>query len=98
MVAPFFGAVGVLFALLTGFLASDIGDRNRQAARAVQAEVGELRNVYTLSVASATDMRGDPRGWDRYVKADDRGRLAGDGKRRRRGVGRTPPMKRCCAR
>ena len=36
VVAPFFGAVGVLFALLTGFLAGDIGDRNRQAARAVR--------------------------------------------------------------
>jgi hypothetical protein len=56
IVAPFFGAVGVLFALLTGFLANDIADRNRQAARAVQSEAGELRNVYTLSVASVSDM------------------------------------------
>ena len=38
VVAPFFGAVSVLFALLTGFLASDVGDRNRQAWRAVHAE------------------------------------------------------------
>src|SRR6266568_2755465 len=29
VVAPFFGAVSVLFALLTGFLANDVGDRNR---------------------------------------------------------------------
>jgi hypothetical protein len=56
LVAPFFSSVALLFGLLTGFLANDIGDRNRQAVRAVQTEAGELRNVYTLSVASATDM------------------------------------------
>ena len=56
VVAPFFTAVSILFALLTGFLASDIADRNRQAARAVQTEAGELRNIYLLSVASASDM------------------------------------------
>jgi hypothetical protein len=69
VVAPFFGAVGVLFALLTGFLAGDIGDRNRQAARAVQAEVAELRNVFTLSVASASDMKEIRDDWAAYVKA-----------------------------
>jgi hypothetical protein len=56
LVAPFFSSVAVLFSLLTGFLANDVGDRNRQAARAVQTESGELRNVATLSVASASDM------------------------------------------
>src|SRR3982074_1665547 len=40
VVAPFFSAVSVLFALLTGFLASDVGDRNRQAWRAVHTESG----------------------------------------------------------
>jgi hypothetical protein len=69
VVAPFFGSVGVLFALLTGFLASDIADRNRQAQRTVQAEVAELRNVYTLSVASASDMRDIRAAWGRYVNA-----------------------------
>lgn len=57
VVAPFFGAVALLFALLVGFLASDIGDRNRQALRAVHSEAAELRNIYTLSVASVSDMR-----------------------------------------
>ncbi|MDB5656531.1 MAG: hypothetical protein JWQ94_4144 [Tardiphaga sp.] len=57
VVAPFFSAVAILFALLVGFLANDVGDRNRQALRAVQTEAGELRNIYTLSVASVTDMR-----------------------------------------
>ena len=69
VVAPYFGAVGILFALLTSFLAGDIGDRNRQAARAVQAESGELRNVFTLSVASASDMRAIRAAWADYVKA-----------------------------
>jgi heme A synthase len=57
VVAPFFGAVGVLFSLLTGFLAGDIADRNRQAVRAVQTEAGELRNIHMLSIASVSDMR-----------------------------------------
>jgi hypothetical protein len=56
VVAPFFSSVAILFGLLTGFLANDVGDRNRQAVRAVQTEVGELRNIYTLSVASVSDM------------------------------------------
>ena len=67
--APFFGAVGVLFSLLTGFLASDIADRNRQAARAVQSEASELRNIHTLSIASASDMRGMRTALVQYAKA-----------------------------
>ncbi len=69
VVAPYFGAIGVLFALLTGFLANDIGDRNRQAARAVQSEVAELRNLFTLSVASASDMHAIRNDWTAYIKA-----------------------------
>ncbi len=69
VVAPFFGAVGLLFALMAGFLASDIADRNRQAVRTVQAEAAELRNVFTLSVASKPDMRGIRAAWADYVKA-----------------------------
>lgn len=57
IVAPFFSAVAILFALLTGFLANDISDRGRQALRTVQAEAGELRNVHTLSIAAASDMQ-----------------------------------------
>jgi hypothetical protein len=56
VVAPFFSSIAILFGLLTGFLANDVGDRNRQAVRAVQTEAGELRNIYTLSVASVSDM------------------------------------------
>ncbi|MFN3659292.1 MAG: DUF4239 domain-containing protein [Pseudolabrys sp.] len=69
VVPPYFGALAILFALLTSFLAGDIGDRNRQAARAVQTEAGELRNVFTLSVASASDMREIRAAWAGYVKA-----------------------------
>jgi hypothetical protein len=57
VVAPFFNAVAILFALLTGFLANDVSERSRHAVRAVQAEAGELRNIHTLSVAAAADMR-----------------------------------------
>jgi len=57
VVAPFFGSVAVLFALLTGFLANDVSDRSRQAFRSVQMEAGELHNLHTLSVAAASDMR-----------------------------------------
>lgn len=56
IVAPFFNASAILFALLVGFLANDIGDRGRQANRAIQTEAGELRNVHTLSVAAVADM------------------------------------------
>jgi len=56
VVAPFFSSVAILFGLLTGFLANDVGDRNRQAVRAVQTEAGELRNIHALSIASASDM------------------------------------------
>jgi len=58
VVAPFFGAVALLFGLLLGFLASDISDRNRAATRALMSEADALRAVQTLSVAAATDMSG----------------------------------------
>jgi len=67
VVAPFFSSVAVLFGLLTGFLGYDIAERNRQATRAVQAEAGELQNVYTLSVASVTDMHKIRIALNRYV-------------------------------
>lgn len=69
IVAPFFGAVGILFALMAGFLAGDIADSNRHAARTVQTEVAELRNVFTLSVASKPDMQAIRAAWTDYVKA-----------------------------
>jgi heme A synthase len=56
VVAPFFGSVGILFGLLTGFLASDISDRNRQASRVMLAESDGLHATQTLSIASVGDM------------------------------------------
>lgn len=55
IVPPFIGTVGILFGLLTGFLANDIADRNRQAARAVLSEANALHDAYTLSIASYSD-------------------------------------------
>ncbi|HVV60147.1 MAG TPA: hypothetical protein VHD14_00170 [Pseudolabrys sp.] len=56
VVAPYFGAIALLFALLTGFLAADIADRNRQATRAVQSEAEALTSMHALSIASVSDM------------------------------------------
>jgi hypothetical protein len=69
VVAPFFNAVAILFALMAGFLASDIADRNRQASRAVQTEAAELRNIFTLSVASQPDMAAIRADWTDSVTA-----------------------------
>jgi hypothetical protein len=55
IVAPYFNAIALLFALLTGFLAGDVIDRSKQAVRAVQIESGALSNLYALSQASAAD-------------------------------------------
>lgn len=74
VVAPFFTSVGILFALLTGFLAGDVSDRNRQAVQAIQAEAGALRNIHALSVAAASDMQEIRAAWAGYVRsaiADD---------------------------
>ena len=56
VVAPFFGAVAILFALLTGFLASDAWERNRQASRSVLTERDGLVAIHDLSVAALSDM------------------------------------------
>jgi hypothetical protein len=69
VVPPFFGAIAILFALLTGFLAADVADRNRQAVRAVQAEAGELRTVLMLSAAAPSDTGGIRAAWTGYLKA-----------------------------
>lgn len=56
IVAPFFGSVSVLLALLTGFVANDAWERQRQASRVVQAERTNVLAVHDLSVAAAPDM------------------------------------------
>ncbi|WP_210493750.1 DUF4239 domain-containing protein [Microvirga antarctica] len=56
VVAPFFSSVAILFALLTGFLANDVWDRNRVANRAILAERDGLLAVHAMSVAVVSDM------------------------------------------
>jgi Protein of unknown function (DUF4239) len=56
VVAPYAGSLAVLFALLTGFLANDVWERERRASRAVLAERDGLLEVHGLSVVS--DMAG----------------------------------------
>ena len=56
VVAPYAGALAVLFALLTGFLANDVWERERRASRAVLAERDGLLEVHVLSIIS--DMAG----------------------------------------
>jgi hypothetical protein len=57
VVAPFFGSVAILFSLLTGFLANEVWERNRQAGRAIMAERDGLLAVHAISLAAASDMR-----------------------------------------
>lgn len=55
VVAPFFAAVGLLFSLLTGFLAADVFDRHKGAVRAVQVEGGALSSLHALALTSTAD-------------------------------------------
>jgi hypothetical protein len=74
LVPAYFGAIAILFALLTGFLAADIGDRNRHATHALQTEAEALTSIHALSVASASDMaaiRDAVRSYARSVRDDE---------------------------
>lgn len=56
VVAPFFGSVAILFALLTGFVANDAWERGRQASRALLGERDGLVAIHDLSIAAVSDM------------------------------------------
>lgn len=58
IVAPYFSAISVLLALLTGFVANDAWERQRQASRVVQSERANTRAIYDLSIATVSDMSG----------------------------------------
>ncbi len=58
VVPPFFGAVAILFALLTGFLANDVWDRNRVANRSILSERDAMLAIQAMSIAAASDMSG----------------------------------------
>ncbi|MCC0807601.1 DUF4239 domain-containing protein [Methylobacterium sp. W2] len=56
VVAPYFNAISVMLALLTGFVANDAWERQRQATKIVQSEKTNLLAVHDLSLATASDM------------------------------------------
>lgn len=56
MVPTYFTAISVLLALLTGFVANDAWERQRQAARVVQNERSNLLAIHDLSLATVSDM------------------------------------------
>jgi hypothetical protein len=51
VVAPFIGAVAVVFGILVGFLANDVWDRNRQAASTVRMEAASLVSLHDLAAS-----------------------------------------------
>jgi hypothetical protein len=68
VVAPYAGSIALLFALLTGFLASDVWERERHAERAVLAERDGLLAAHELSVA-AGNVAGIQEALGGYVRA-----------------------------
>ena len=69
VVAPFFVSTALIFALLVGFLSSDIWDRNRQAARAVVTESDTLVALHSLGAARGGDDKALRAAIRRYVEA-----------------------------
>jgi Protein of unknown function (DUF4239) len=51
IVAPFVSAVVPIFAILVGFLANDVWDRNRRAASVVRGEAASLVSLHALAAA-----------------------------------------------
>ena len=54
VVAPFIGAIVIIFSILVGFLASDVWDRNRRAAATVRGEGANLVSLHALAAALGT--------------------------------------------
>ncbi len=54
VVAPFVGAIVIIFSILVGFLASDVWDRNRRAAATVRGEGANLVSLHALAAALGT--------------------------------------------
>ena len=73
VVAPYAGTIAVLLSLLTGFLASDVWERERQAERAVLAERDGLAAARELSTAvgDIPGVRDALRGYVHAVVADE---------------------------
>jgi len=69
VVAPFFGSLSVLLALLTGFVASDTWERQKQASRVLQSESDHVLGVFDLSIAASPDMSKIRRALATYVNS-----------------------------
>lgn len=69
VVPSYFAVLSVLLALMTGFVASDTWERQRQADRIVQSESDNVRAVYDLSIAAVSDMSAIRRALKSYVDA-----------------------------
>ena len=54
VVAPFSGAIIVIFSILVGFLANDVWDRNRRAAATVRREAAGLISLPAFGGALGT--------------------------------------------
>jgi hypothetical protein len=84
VVPQYAGVLAVLFSLLTGFLANDVWERERQAERAVVVERDGLLAAHELSAATAVaDMAGlreALRGYVRVVLAEEWPRMAEGGR------------------
>jgi hypothetical protein len=69
IVAPYFNGIVVIFAILVGFLANDVWDRNRRAAASVRSEAGSLVSLHDLVAASGLPKLDIDRGIRAYVSA-----------------------------
>jgi hypothetical protein len=79
---PYIGAIAVLLALLTGFVANDAWDRHRQGVHVVQTERANLLAAYDLSTAISFDTAGIRQKLLDYAEAltkDEWPRMAEDG-------------------
>jgi Protein of unknown function (DUF4239) len=69
IVAPYFNGIVVIFAILVGFLANDVWDRNRHAAASVRGEAANLISLHDLAAASGLQKLEIDRGIRAYVSA-----------------------------
>ncbi len=69
VVAPFVGAAVTVFAILVGFLASDVWDRSRRASAAVRAEATDLMSLHALAKVMGKPHESIDRAIEGYVIA-----------------------------
>jgi len=69
VIPPFFGSLSVLLALLTGFVANDTWERQKQASRVLQSESDHVLGVFDLSIAAVSDMSKIRKALEAYVSS-----------------------------